>query len=168
MQEPNSTALPSPRFEAGRTFWIAGLDGRFTLETNGGIPGLWDAFGPSIGEVPGQVGGMTYGLCCNPRDDGSFEYVAGVEVSSPDGLPPSFRCIKVEPQRYAVFVHAGDVSTLHETFHRIWHQWLPASGFQAGHAPEFERYSADFDPVAGTGTVEIWLPVRGGADAAAA
>lgn len=50
---------------------------------------------------------------------------------------------------------------------------LPAPRFeagrmlQAGYAPGFARYSADFDPVAGTGAGEIRLPVRGGADAAA-
>ncbi|MGT2490966.1 hypothetical protein ACU4GD_11630 [Cupriavidus basilensis] len=47
-------------------------------------------------------------MCCNPREDGSFEYVAGVEAE-PGWLPPSFRCTKVDLQRYAVFEHAGDI-----------------------------------------------------------
>ncbi|MDF3884320.1 MULTISPECIES: GyrI-like domain-containing protein [Cupriavidus] len=160
MQDPKAADLLSPRFETGPALWVAGLSDRFTPDTHADIPALWQTFIPHIGQVPGQVGWITYGLCCNPREDGSFEYVAGVEVQSPDGLPPSFRCIKVDPQRYAVFEHAGDISTLHVTCRSIWQTWLPASGFQSGHAPDFERYSADFDPVAGTGTVEIWLPLR--------
>ncbi|MDN4585175.1 GyrI-like domain-containing protein [Pandoraea capi] len=41
------------------------------------------------------------------------------------------------------------------------YQWLLSSGLQAADAPDFERYSADFDPVTGTGTLDIWIPVQG-------
>jgi len=66
----------------------------------------------------------------------------------------------VAPQRYAVFEHRGDLSTLHQTFYSIWNRWLPESGFKAADAPEFERYSEDFNVVKGTGVVEIWLPLQ--------
>ena len=92
--------------------------------------------------------------------EGGFDYIAGVQVKSRDNLPASFRCIEIKPQRYAVFVHQGHISTLHQTFYTIWNHWLPHSGFAAAEAPEFERYSEDFDPVAGTGVLEIWLPVK--------
>ena len=42
----------------------------------------------------------------------------------------------------------------------IWKDWLPQSGYEAVDAPEFERYSADFNPDTGTGLLEIWLPVK--------
>ncbi|AFQ51769.1 GyrI-like domain-containing protein [Burkholderia cepacia] len=42
----------------------------------------------------------------------------------------------------------------------IWNGWLPTSGFKAVDAPEFERYSGDYDPVTGAGELEIWLPVE--------
>ncbi|AKC68913.1 GyrI-like domain-containing protein [Pandoraea oxalativorans] len=57
--------------------------------------------------------------------------------------------------------HKAHISTIHKTVHTIWHQWLPQSGLQAADAPDFERYSADFDPVTGAGTLEIWIPVQG-------
>jgi AraC family transcriptional regulator len=160
MKELKIVPLAAPRFEAGGKLLIAGMSDRFTFETNEGIPALWQTFVPYIGNIPGQVNGVTYGVCCNPDADGGFEYVAGVEVKSRDRLPASLRCVEVEPQRYAVFQHGGHVSTLHQTFYSIWNGWLPESGFEAADAPEFERYSEDFDPVAGTGVVEIWLPIR--------
>ncbi|PXX38115.1 AraC family transcriptional regulator [Burkholderia sp. MS455] len=160
MKELKIIAVTPSRFEAPERQLIAGMSSRYTFETNEGIPALWQAFIPYIGNIPGQVGGVTYGVCCNPDADGSFEYIAGVEVKSRDRLPASFRCVELEPQRYAVFEHSGHISTLHQTFYSIWNGWLPTSGFNAVDAPEFERYSEDYDPVTGTGVLEIWLPVE--------
>ena len=160
MKELKIIAVTPSRFEAPERQLIAGMSSRYTFETNEGIPALWQAFIPYIGNIPGQVGGVTYGVCCNPDADGSFEYIAGVEVKSRDRLPASFRCVELEPQRYAVFEHSGHISTLHQTFYSIWNGWLPTSGFTAVDAPEFERYSEDYDPVTGTGVLEIWLPVE--------
>ncbi|MCY1392876.1 Bacterial transcription activator, effector binding domain [compost metagenome] len=148
------------RYENGTSFIIAGFGQRYTLETNNGIPDLWEKFGPYIGKVPEQQGGETYGVCCNPDGRGSFEYIAGVRVKTTKGLPDKFHAVVLEPQRYAVFQHQGPIATLAKTFAAIGTQWLPRSGEQAADAPEFERYSADFNPDTGTGTVEIWLPLK--------
>ncbi|MCX4163886.1 MULTISPECIES: AraC family transcriptional regulator [Paraburkholderia] len=160
MKESKIVPIAPLRFEVAEKLLIAGMSGRFTFETNEGIPALWQAFNPYIGNLPDQVNGVTYGVCCNPDADGGFEYVAGVEVKSRDRLPASLRCVEIEPQRYAVFVHGGHISTLHQTFYSIWNGWLPESGLEVAEAPEFERYSEDFDPVAGTGVLEIWLPIK--------
>ncbi|WP_263141710.1 AraC family transcriptional regulator [Pseudomonas sp. RIT-PI-AD] len=159
MKELQPVELSTPRFESKPAFWIVGFGERFTFDNNQGIPALWQRLNPHLGRIPGQIDGVTYGLCCHPHADGSFEYVAGVEVRDAQGLAPGFRGIKIAPQRYAVFTHRGHVSTLHRTFHTLFNQWLPASTLRAADAPEFERYSEDFDAIAGTGSVEIWLPL---------
>ena len=48
------------------------------------------AIARSLTNVPGQVraGGVTFGVCYNMDDDGSFDYLAGVEVSGFSDLPP--------------------------------------------------------------------------------
>ncbi|WP_321790950.1 AraC family transcriptional regulator [Burkholderia pyrrocinia] len=160
MKEPKIIAVTPSRFEVAEKRLIAGMSDRYTVETNEGIPALWQAFIPYIGNIPGQVGDVTYGVCCNPDADGSFEYIAGVEVKRRDRLPAPLRCVELEPQRYAVFEHVGHISTIHQTVYSIWNGWLPTSGFKAVDAPEFERYSEDFDPVAETGVLEIWLPIE--------
>ncbi|KPX41626.1 AraC family transcriptional regulator [Pseudomonas savastanoi pv. glycinea] len=159
MKEMKTVTLSEPRFETKPSFIIAGLGERFTFEKNEGIVGLWQALIPYLGKVQGQADGRSYGLCCNPRDDGSFEYIAGVEVSAIHGLSPAFRSFRVPEQHYAVFRHLGHVSTIHQTFFTIFNTWLPESDYALADAPEFEEYSSDFDPSQDKGYVEVWIPV---------
>ncbi|AZD56469.1 Transcriptional regulator, AraC family [Pseudomonas chlororaphis subsp. aurantiaca] len=160
MDEQKQVSGPVPRFEKGRFLLIAGLGGHFTPETMQRILELWERFIPHLGKVPGQVGEVTYGLCCNPDGKGGFEYIAGVEISKLDDLPELYRWIEVPPQQYAVFEHQGPLASLPQTFQYIWKTWLPQSGREAADAPEFERYSADFNPDTGQGVLEIWLPIK--------
>jgi AraC family transcriptional regulator len=155
-----SKILAEPRFEHGHFLLIAGLGGRFTADTTHGIPQLWEKFIPHIGKVPGQKDDVTYGICCNPDGKGGFEYIAGVEISKLDDLPEHYRWIEVQPQYYAVFEHKGPLDALPQAFQYIWKSWLPQSGREAADAPEFERYSADFNPETGEGVLEIWLPLK--------
>jgi AraC family transcriptional regulator len=152
--------LAPPRFETGRLLLIAGLGERYTFETNQGIPAQWQRFAPNIGNLPGQVGRITYGVCTNADDAGNFEYVAGVEVASFDGLPAELTRMRIPAQRYAVFSHRDHISAIRSTFYTIWNKWLPDSGHEIADAPNFERYGEAFDPWRGTGGVEIWIPLK--------
>jgi len=160
MDELSGALLAEPRFEHGHFQLIAGLGGRFSQDTTQGIPDLWAKFIPHIGKIPGQKSDVTYGICCNPDGKGSFEYIAGVEISKLDDLPDTYRWVEVQPQQYAVFEHKGTLESLPQTFQYIWKTWLPQSGHQAADAPEFERYSEDFNPKLNTGKLEIWVPIK--------
>jgi len=159
MDENLVVELESPRFDNGRTLLIAGLGERYTFETNQGIPFQWQRFRPYIGNIAGQIGGTTYGVCCNSDGTGHFEYLAGVEVSGFTELPRELSRIRIPEQRYAVFSHRGHVSTMRSTVYTIWNKWLPASGYKVADAPDFERYDESFDAESGRGTIEIWLPI---------
>jgi AraC family transcriptional regulator len=160
MDEALIVKLAPPRFETGRTLLVAGLGERYSFETNHGIPLQWQRFTPYIGNIPGQVGNTTYGVCCNSDSAGNFEYIAGVEVSSFDALPSELRRVRIPGQRYAIFTHRDHISTMRCTVYTIWNQWLPTSGYRVADAPDFERYDEAFDPQTGMGKVEIWLPLR--------
>jgi AraC family transcriptional regulator len=161
MDESLIVELNPPRFETGRTLLVAGLGERYSFETNHGIPLQWQRFMPYIGNIPGQVGNVTYGVCCNSDGAGNFEYIAGVEVSNFDELPAELRRVRIPAQRYAVFTHRDHISTMRATVYTIWNKWLPTLGHEVADAPDFERYDARFDPRSGTGEVEIWLPLKG-------
>jgi AraC family transcriptional regulator len=152
--------LAAPRFDNGRTLLIAGLGERYTFETNQGIPFQWRRFRPYIGNIAGQIGGTTYGVCCNSDGTGHFEYIAGVEVSGFTELPRELGRIRIPEQKYAVFTHHGHASTMRSTVYTIWNKWLPASGCEVADAPDFERYDESFDAGSGLGTIEIWLPIK--------
>src|SRR5690606_24945254 len=153
--------LEAPRMEDGKALLIAGLGGRYTFETNEGIPAQWQRFGPYIGSIPGQVGWTTYGVCCNTDEAGSFEYICGVEVSDFSDIPEELSSIRIPARRYAVFTHRGHISTIRSTVYTIWNKSLPESGLEVADAPDFERYDERFDAESGSGAVEIWIPIAG-------
>jgi len=151
--------MDEPRIVDGRAFLIAGLGERYNSATSRGISAQWQRFGPHIGRVPGQTAPATYGVICNHDGAGNSDYITGVEVKDFSRIPEGWERLTIGPQKYAVFPHRGDLSTIRETWFAIWERWLPESGYQAADAPAFERYGESFEPQAGTGA-EIWIPVR--------
>jgi AraC family transcriptional regulator len=154
--------LNPPRFETGKPMVIAGLRGHFNDANWTSIPAQWMRL-VSYGEIPGQAGWVSYGLCFNMSD--GFDYLCGFEVSSAAGLPGEFSHVNVPAQRYAVFAHSEHVSKLRNTCEAIWRQWLPNSGHEfarpAPGAPDFfERYGPGFNPHTGMGDIEVWVPVK--------
>jgi len=152
--------LAAPRFETGKPLLVAGVGERYTCEGGAAIPGQWHRFHQALPGIPGRVGPVAYGVCCNGDDAGNFDYIAGVEVSDFSDLPREFAKVRIPEQRYAVFTHKDHISTIRRTVNTIWNQWLPSSGLKAADAPNFERYDENFDPITGNGGLEIWVPVK--------
>jgi AraC family transcriptional regulator len=167
MKESPAVQLEAPRFENGGVLLIAGLRNPYTAETMRDLPTQWQRFAAYIGKIPGQIGGVAYGLCFNASNGaGDTEYLSGVEVSSATGLPGEFSVVSVPGQRYAVFAHREHVSKLYETLDAIGLKWLPEWGEPIPRggtgAPDFfEWYSEEFDPRSGMGGMEVWVPVKG-------
>ena len=151
--------LQPPRFETGKPLLVAGIGERYNHESGAGIPGQWQRFQQAVANIPGRVGQVAYGVCCNGDDAGNFDYIAGVEVSDFSDLPREFSRVRIPEQKYAVFTHRDHISTIRRTINTIWNHWLPASGLNAADAPSFERYDENFDPLTGNGGLEIWVPV---------
>jgi AraC family transcriptional regulator len=160
MVETPNAEVEEPRRETAATLLIAGLRARCSSETIAGIPMQWQRFGPYIDTIPQRIGGMAYGVCCEMDEAGHYDYVCGVEVSSLTGLPPELSSLRIPARDYLVFRHRGHVSAIYGTWLAIMDHWLPASGHRIANAPSFERYGEDFDPRAGTGEMEIWIPIE--------
>ena len=102
LQEPivmDSTSLDHlkpPRFETGKALLVAGIGERCTHENDGaGIPNQWQRFHQTIDNVPGRIGKLAYGVCCNGDDAGNFDYIAGVEVTDFSDLPREFQGVRI-------------------------------------------------------------------------
>ena len=159
MEDGNALKVGTPRIAAQGRLKLAGLSGRYTQTSAVDIPLLWDRFVTMMGTIPGQVGHVSYGVCCNADGAGGFEYIAAVEVADFGALPDDLGRIELPARRYAVFTHAGHVSGLPATVRGVWRA-LPTLGLAVASAPDFERYGPAFDGRTGMGEVEIWIPLK--------
>ncbi len=159
MDENLVSSLEPQRFVHGEPLLVAGLGERYNDATSAGIPAQWQRFQPHLGNIPGQVGSTAHGVCCNSDDEGSLDYIAGVEVSDLSDLPAEFSRVRVPARWYAVFFHRDHISAVRATWRTIWSKWLPESGHEVADVPSFERYGGAFDPRTGMGGLEIWVPL---------
>jgi hypothetical protein len=90
---------------------IAGVGYGFKLDNGAGIPALWHRFHQEVDSLPGRIGRVAYGVCCNGDDAGNFDYIAGVEVTDFSDLPREFSRVRIPARRYAVFTHKDHIST---------------------------------------------------------
>ena len=154
----STTTLAPPRIVRSDALLIFGLGQRY-YKSNSGIPSQWDRFIPYLGNIPGQVDDMTYGVICNTDDTGSIEYICGVQVREFPDHPAEFSRVRIPPQTYAVFDHRDHVSSVSDTWQAIWNHELSSAGHKATDGPAFERYGQGFDPRTGRGGLEIWVPI---------
>ncbi|HEY2123480.1 MAG TPA: GyrI-like domain-containing protein [Chthoniobacterales bacterium] len=153
-----TVGLEPPRFVDGKKLVLAGL--REHVEDLRDIPALWQR--ALTHKSSKRVGTVDYGASFHPGTD-RFEYLAGFEVSDVSGLPAGLSYVTIPAQRYAVFSHRGHVSELCQTCDRAG-KWLEQSGHkhvdaESGAPDFFERYSEEFNPQAGIGGMEVWVPI---------
>jgi AraC family transcriptional regulator len=160
MDETLLTHLEPPRFEDAPKMLVAGLSARYSCDASSAIPAQWQRFVPHIGNIPGQLGNVAYGVCYNSDDAGNFDYLCAVQVADFSRLPSEWTRLRIPARRYAVFPHRDHVSTIRRTWNTLFNKWLPESGHRVADAPELERYSEDFDSRTGIGGIEIWIPIQ--------
>ena len=154
-----STPRPDRDFVSG-PLRFTGIKKPYLYSEMGAIPQQWNEFGPFIGRVSGQVGRFAYGIVLDSSDTG-FSYASAVEIDPSAELPTGLVEITLPAYRYVEFAHHGHVSALSETISTIWRGWLPTSGFQPiGHGVMLECYGDAFDPMTGTGTIQLRFAVE--------
>ena len=155
------THIPrGPEYREHRAFTVAGYTMICDEQTRSQIPALWQRFAPNIGNIPGQEGAVTYGVCYDGNQEtGAIHYMAGVATRAPHECA-GFELCEVAAARYAVFTHEGSLTHVHETVDYIFGEWLPNSDHEAASTPDFERYDERFDPMNDLGEFEYWVPLR--------
>jgi len=149
------------RYADGRAMHVAGVRRTHTFaEAARAIPDQWQALTRLI-PLPGQIGATTYGVICSGDPEAeTVEYLCGVEVENLAALAPGIGRVRIPAAHYAVFEHHGPIAGLGPLWDAIFGQWLPRSGHRSAHSPDFERYDERFDPAAGAGVVELWVPIE--------
>jgi len=161
MDESLIVDLARPVIAKGKPLLVAGLGERYTSDSSKAVPALWQKFQPYLGHVPGQVGGVAYGVIHNVDDDNNFDYIAGVEVADFSGLTGEFARVRIPAQTYAVFTHHDHISSIRRVVHTIWSKSLAEGAYIPADAPNFERYGPEFDGRTGLGGFQIWVPIKG-------
>lgn len=154
-----------PKFVEIEQINVIGMMSTFNDETKHNIPELWAQFGPRIFEITDKIDGPTYGVCfpANSQKE-NFEYMAAVAVESTDVVPDGMTAKTIPAHKFAVFTHQSGEGTLHndlqKTVQYIWGTWLPNSLFERAQVPDFELYDDRFDPMTGTGELDIYIPIK--------
>ena len=159
------TPMKEPKIVSRPAFKVAGMNAAFSFDELSEIPMLWQKFMPSASKLSNRKGTATYGVMHDDiaeaeREDVDFAYLACVEVSKLEDLPPEMEGMEIPAGEYAVFTHTEGLDTLSETMDEIWSAWLPMSGYQAAEAPCFEYYDERFDPKTLEGAVDIYFPIK--------
>ncbi len=142
------------------SFTIHGLQHHFDALSKVTIPSLWNALVQSLDHEGGAFGTPSFGVSMNYDENGGFDYLCGLASSDQLRPPSNSRSVRIPSGLYAKFIHDGHVSSIRESWNAIYNEWLPRSDYVIADTPEFECYSKNFDPISGTGTISIYLPLR--------
>lgn len=98
------------------------------------------------------------GLCFGFGEDGSNDYMCGVEWDNED--IPEFESYIYPAATWLIFEANGAISeqVLNNTWQRINHEFLPQSKYKKSGLPTIEKYIR-WDDAADICKVEIWIPV---------
>ncbi len=149
--------LTTPRLEARENIELTGISRFYPFQRVGEIPDQWQTFAGIIPQLTQQQKPTTYGVIYNGNED-SFDYMSAIEAPPGGHTTKGAIRMTIAAQTYLVFEHAGHVATLRDTCDQIWSDWLPASGKTVVEAPWSEQYGDAFDPLTGSGGLEIWIP----------
>jgi AraC family transcriptional regulator len=155
--------LAPPRIIEGRPLLIAGLSERHSNDKPEEVPAQWQRLTPYLECMPHAVGdGAAYGVVIDLFFNAeSFQYLNGLAVTAVHDLPPELTALRLPAQRYAAFTHPAHVSKMRQTVHTIFARSIDEHDLDVGDFPNFvEFYGPRFDPEAGEGEVEIWVPLR--------
>lgn len=148
---------------------VAGVRGTTTLRDNR-LRALWERANSLYTQIPNRIpGGRAFGICeaCENNtlytmnEDIFFTEVAGMEVSSFEGLAEPFVAKTIPGGRYAVFTHRGTLRMLPQTFDYIWGTWFLTTKEEMDGREDFELYDQRFlgydHP---DSEVDLYIPIR--------
>jgi AraC family transcriptional regulator len=159
---PKGPTLAPTRYVDGRGWLAVGLKARHAFDAPQGIAGQWRQFmGSAFADIADRLDTIPIGLAVGVDADGSFDYVAAVEVARAAAVAAGLVKVEIAPCRWAVFAHAGHISSLSHTYAAIWDRWLPQHGRPRVDVPSIEQHRPGFDTRTGQGGVDIWIPLDG-------
>ena len=159
LDERDQVSVPAPMFREGRALLAVGFSERRRFGDVKAITALWRRFAPEVAAIENKAHTSPIGILTPAGEDGDFDYSCAVLVRDFSKSPGNLHRIRIPAQRYAVFPHAGHVSSVGRTYDTILNDWLPGAGRTLTEGPSLEWHADTFDPMTGEGGIQIWLPV---------
>lgn len=127
---------------------------------------LWNSFMPRRKEITNSIDSNFYSLEVFPNGhfdnfdpNRSFQKWAAVEVSTFEEIPQGMETLTIPTGLYAVFIHKGPQSEGHKTYHSIFVEWLPNSGYTVDERPHFAVMGDQYKKEDPDSEEEIWIPI---------
>jgi AraC family transcriptional regulator len=145
-------------------FVVAGISARIGEDNVKEIPALWPKLMQRL-PFEGQKGPVGYGLCYgSDMEEGSFNYMAAVEIA-PDRTPPAgLTLMQVPAQAYLVFritIAPGPLQPqLRAAMKYIFSDGLPGSGRKPTGGIDLEVYGERFEPDKAGSILDFCIPVE--------
>lgn len=150
------------RKEVKPTMIVAGL----TIQARpgqGDFSGLWDKlWQDGYGQqLAGMGTGQSFGACYNMQPDGTFTYMAGLDVAGEEAASAlGLEVLHVPETEYTIFELHGPVpDCIHKGYAYVMGEYIPASGYKYAGVADFEVYS-DGDMAAPDYQMELWMPLQ--------
>ena len=154
-----------PKIISKKAFTVIGIElitttreGKNFME----IPQFWQQVlrKKQIENIPNKKQPNTVlGLCMDFRDDGTFSYIIGSEVTNSDNVPADMVSKEIPDANYAVFTARGKIpESIQSTTKSIYQEWLPNSKYQHANSPEFELYDERSNDMMNA-EVDIYVPI---------
>ncbi|MBN2044876.1 MAG: effector binding domain-containing protein [Anaerolineales bacterium] len=127
---------------------------------NNQIAAMWQEIGPRWGEInnPAKPYERAFGICGEMEEDGSFTYLAGIQVDKVEDLPADLNSWEVPENTYAVF--PCTLRDIHKTYQYAHSTWMPENGYKRADGPDFEYYGEHFDPADPESILYVYIPVK--------
>jgi AraC family transcriptional regulator len=149
----------TPTLITANALILAGRNGNFAIGPSPGLKDLWIKLMEDFGHITGQVDMKAYGVCHNFDGAGRMDYMAAVQVVNAGQVPGYLHTLIIPKRNVAVFHHDGGLDGLSTTWGKIFSVGLPTAKLDVAPGPQFEVYSENFDADAGTGSIDIHIPV---------
>jgi AraC family transcriptional regulator len=155
LSESLKSALPF-RVASRDSIHLMGVEDVATPKDGDKIAALWKRFMVRHVEIPHAINQPPLALARVLGPDDRFDYLCAIQMTEPAPPPEGMIQRSLPPAEYAVFRHAGPVTTIAQTYARIFDNWPLERGFRK--PPIFlELFLPKFDPATGEGGVEIWV-----------
>lgn len=119
----------------------------------------WRIFSENRSRIAGVIGSDSWQFSswnddASPETEGIWIHCA-VRTDPEVPQEPCFFSRRIPALKVLRFLHTGPVETIHDTYRRIWNEYLPRSIFRLAGNQEFQHYPAEGEP----GRIYICLPV---------